>query len=174
MIDSRDNRSIQIFVVSIGALIAIVVLFCAVVRYQWRDTTPRGILRNFSDWPEPVQQLKLNLDDKPTSDPSFQVFLLYGQPAQILSTVICKIDYSAETFQTIESSLKLSPVKHADAIQIHRQVVATRSNDWWPATDSNADYFACQSVINGDEGPLYWVAVDRSLGRILVYYYFNF
>ena len=175
MTDLSDNRSIRIFAVSIATLIALGALSVVVVFYLWsRDTTPRGILANFKDWPEPVQQFKLNIDKRNQTHPSFQVFLLYGQPGQILSTVICKIDYSDDTFQSVKTSLSLSPVKPTDAIQVQRQVVATNSDGWWPAHASSAQYFACQNSINGDEGPLYLAAVDRKMNRIFVYYYFNF
>lgn len=175
MTESSDNRSIRIFAATIATLIALVALYFAVIFNLWsRDTTPRGILANFNDWPEPVQQLKLNMDEGKQAHPSFQVFLLYGQPAQILSTVICKIDYSDDTFQSVKSVLSLSSVKPTDAIQVQRQIVATNSNGWWPSDASNAEYFACQNSINGDEGPLYLAAVDHKLNKIFVYYYFNF
>lgn len=175
MTESSDNRSIRIFAVSIATLIALPALYFAVVFYLWsRDTTPRGILANFNDWPEPVQQLNLKINESKQTHASFQVFLLYGQPGQILSTVICKIDYSDDTFQSVKTALNLSPVEPTDAMQVQRQVVATNSDGWWPADASSADYFACQNSIDGDEGPLYLAAVDRKMNKIFVYYHFNF
>ncbi len=62
-----------------------------------------------------MQELKVHLTDRSKPDPSFQVYLLYDKPAQTLSTVICRMDSSVATFQTIESFLKPSPVQENEA-----------------------------------------------------------
>jgi len=65
------------------------------------------------------------------------------------------------------------PTSAADTIQVRRQIDSTGSADWWPAESSNADCYACENSMNGEEGPLYVAAVDSKLGKIFVRYYFN-
>ncbi|MCA9058867.1 MAG: hypothetical protein KDA85_10215 [Planctomycetaceae bacterium] len=170
MNDSQGKRAYWHLGIAIGVCIVLVVF----VRLQWRDTTQRGVLADFRDWPKPVQQLKHTVDNQTDTDPAFDVYLMSGYPGQDLSTVVCRIDYSAQTFATLQTELQLSAASQSDIARVHDRMNQASDNQWWPAPGNQVDYFADQSVINGDEGPLFRAAIDASQQKIFVLYEFNF
>ena len=98
--ERRDSSYYFLFAligIPLYACVGFFVIWPMLWEYSWRDTTQRGILENSSDWPEPIQELATALaSNSPTSKP-IEVYLLYGQRSSTLSTVVCRMPFSAET-----------------------------------------------------------------------------
>ena len=175
--ERRDSNNYLPFVL-IGFFLVACVGFFAIWpmlwSYSWRDRTQRGILDNSSDWPEPIQELATAIASKSSNSKPIEVYLLYGQRASILSTVVCRMPFSDETWDTIESRLELRPVGPTFWAGLREQIVSKSSLSWWPPTDHNVDYFASARLLDGDESDLYVCAIDRVSEIIHIHYHFNF
>lgn len=144
--------------------------------YAWRDMTPRGPLPAAADWPEPVRQLRAALAQSDVDVESFAVYLLYGQPGNLLSTVACRMDDSAGALDLLTARLRLQQIDRDEvAGSLGREILACASSEWWPSEDDQAaEYFGSENLIAGEKDDQYVVARDRSRGLIFIHYYFNF
>ena len=142
----------------------------------WRDTTPRGPLNARTDWPEPVRDIQAALTDAGVNAASFEVYLLYGEPGQTLSTVVCRLDDSSAAMDSLQAQLHLKTVSRDNAFQwAGSQVLYYSATDWWPSDhEDNVEYFASERLIAGDEADLYVVARDTTTNRIFIHYNYNF
>ena len=105
---------------------------------------------------------------------SFSVYLLYGQPAQVLSTVVCRVDIDDAAWDIVATKLDLQSIPNSDGIALHSGIAPSSDTSWWPATNSNSDYFASARLLAGDEADLYYVARDNDMNIAYVHYHFNF
>ena len=144
--------------------------------YTWRDTTPRGPLATETEWPEPIREMHTAMAKADVDLQSFAVYLLYGQPGQTLSTVVCRMDSSSDALDVLTSHLDLKPITCDDSARwAGNEVLQYTSSDWWaPDDDDNARYYASNNLVVGDEADQYVVAHDVSRNIIFIHYYFNF
>lgn len=169
-----NNAVLWLLAIVVGAPLLFSIAFNLLWAYSWRDTTPRGPLTAVTDWPEPIQDLHASLDASGADTSSFSVYLLYGQPGQVLSTVVCRIEIDDAGWGAIAGKLDLQPIPTAEGIALYSNIVASSDSSWWPATNSTSDYFASARLLAGDEGDLYYAARDSEKQIAYVHYYFNF
>lgn len=157
------------------AILVVPVSFVLFIQLAWRDQTPRGILPDRSDWPDPVQKLEQAVGLPSTTGQRFEVYLLDGQPRTILSEVVCRTNYREELMGRLQSELKLQPSSGTDNNRICKRMNSHGlADDWWSKQDGTAQYFVCQQTHRGDEGPLFTVAFDKQASTIYIHYWFNF
>ena len=170
--------SVKTVLVAVALLIGLPV--CAMTTcnlmwwYSWRDNTPRGPLVNVTDWPEPIQDLYTSLGDAGIDTSSFSVYLLYGQPAQLSSSVACRMDTDETAWHKIQQKLDLDPISESHGESLRTLIIPRASPSWWPGEEDDVEYFASSHLLAGGEGDLYYAARDTNAGRAYVYYYFNF
>lgn len=174
--EPRNNR---VILWSFALLIGVPLLFFAAFGVLWAswwflDTTPRGPLTVASDWPEPIQDLHAALGASGADTSSFSVYLLQGQPAQLLSTVVCRVDVDDAGWDAIAAQLDLQPIPSSHGVAIHTTIVPLSDASWWPATDSESNYFASARLLAGDEADLYEAARDNDSNTAYIHYFFNF
>ena len=173
--ETRQNRAVFWFLaILVGLPLFFFLAFNVLWAYSWRDTTPRGPLTAATDWPEPIQDLHAALDASGADTSSFSVYLLYGQPAQVLSTVVCRVDIDDAAWDIVATKLDLQSIPNSDGIALHSGIAPSSDTSWWPATNSNSDYFASARLLAGDEADLYYVARDNDMNIAYVHYHFNF
>ena len=173
--ETRNNRaSLWLLAIFLGTPFLLFVAFNVLYVYGWRDTTPRGPLSTTSDWPAPIQDFHSVLAASGADTSSFSVYLLYGQPGQVLSTVICRVDVDDAAWRTIAANLDLRPIPKSDGVALHSEVVQSSDASWWPSTDSDSDYFASARLLAGDEADLYQAARNNESGTAYIRYHFNF
>lgn len=157
------------------AILVVPVSFMVFIDYAWRDKTPRGILHDRFDWPEPVQQLEQAVGLPGTIGQGFEVYLLDGQPRSTLSEVMCRTKFREQVFQRLQAELKLQPANDLDNVPLRSRLNSCGlADEWWPKQNAAAQYFVCQQTHQSDEGPLFKVAIDRQSNRIFIHYWFNF
>jgi hypothetical protein len=173
--ETRQNRAAFWFVaILVGVPLLFLVAFYVQQAYSRRDTTSRGPLTAVADWPEPIQDLHAALEASGTDTSSFSVYLLYGQPEQVLSTVVCRVRVDDASWDTIATKLDLQQIPNSDGIDLHAAIVPLSDTSWWPATNSPSDYFASRRLLAGDEADLYQVARNNQTNVVYIYYQFNF
>jgi hypothetical protein len=170
----RTHASANPLVLLIGVPLFGFLAFTFYLAYAWRDTTPRGELPNVSDWPEPIQDLYKVLSDQGADTKTFEVFLLHGQPAETLSTVVCRMKIDDDAWKTLQKTLKLQPISESIIYSLRRSIVDLAGPSWWPLSTAQAQYFACERSLAGDEGDLYCAAREPATGRVFIHYEFNF
>jgi len=175
MDDAPRIKTILIVVaLVVGLAVCAVAAFVVLCSWTWRDTTPRGPLASVSDWPEPVQDLYASLNDAGVDTETFSVYLLYGQPGETLSTVVCRVDVDDTGWRAIQRKLDLQPIPDSDGKSLRDVIVSSADPSWWPPSTSHAQYFASARLLAGDEADLYYAARDLDSGRAFVHYHFNF
>ena len=173
--ETRQNRAVFWFLaVLVGLPLIFLVAFNVLWEYSCRDTTPRGPLTAVADWPEPIQDLHAALEASGADTSSFSVYLLYGQPGQVLSTVVCRVGIDDAGWDTIATKLELQSIPDSDGVALHSGIVPPSDASWWPDTNSNSEYFASARLLAGDEGDLYYAARNSEEHVAYVHYDFNF
>ncbi|MBN2294239.1 MAG: hypothetical protein JXM70_17560 [Pirellulales bacterium] len=144
--------------------------------YACRDITPRGPLPNAVDWPEPVQQMHDTLTKAEVDIQSFAVYLIYGQPGDLFSTVVCRMDSSTSACNTLAEHLNLQPISRDLAAKYAgKKTLRFASSDWWPSKDDeNVEYYASKNIFDAYRDALFIVAYDKSRNKIFIYYYNEF
>lgn len=160
--------------VLIGVSFCLFVTFYMYYAYQFRDTTPRGPLVTVNDWPEPIQELYASLNEAGVDTKSFSVWLLHGQPASTLSTVVCRIEVDDSGWAAIQEKLDLKPVSKSKGAVMRDLIVPRSDESWWPSSHRSVEYFISAHALAGGEGDLYSAARDKASGRAFIYYDFNF
>jgi len=142
---------------------------------SWRDTTVRQQLTAVEQWPEPIQELRADMQAAGIDTESFAVYLLYGEPRRTLTEVVCRMDCDERAWALLRDRFDLRSVPHAEGIWLHEKIVRVSSPEWWPSPEDEAvAYFASAHLLAGGEGPLYYAAYDPTAGRAFVHYHFNF
>lgn len=170
----RQKPSTMLLTVVVAVLMT-PVLLVTIIAYSWRDQTARGVLSKTVDWPEPVQELEQKLQSQCGSNPVLETFLIDGRPGLTLSQVICRTDYREEVLKVLQTELELQPSGNSDYSSISNRLNSIGLvGEWWPPLNPAAQYFVYKPTHDGDEGPLFTVAIDRQWKKIFVHYWFNF
>lgn len=170
-----QNRGVTwLFVVLVGLPFIVLVAFNALWEYSCTDPTQRRPLTAVADWPGPIQDLRTALEASGADTSSFSVYLLYGHPGQILSTVVCRVHIDDAGWDTVAAKLDLQSIPTSEGVALASEVVPSSDASWWPAINSNSAYFASARLIAGDEGDLYYAARDNEDHVAYVHYHFNF
>ena len=174
MENCNNRASLWLLAILLAVPLFLFVAFNSLWDYGWRDTTPRGPLPAVSDWPEPIQDFHTALMASGADTSSFSAYLLYGQPGQLLSTVVCRVDVDDVAWNTIVTNLDLQPIQKSDGVAMHSEIVQSSDTSWWPSTDSDSDYFASARLLAGDEADLYQAARNNDSDTAYIHYYFTF
>jgi hypothetical protein len=127
-----------------------------------------------ADWPEPIQKLYSSLNASGLDTETFAVCLLDGQPANILATVVCRIQVDDPGWVTIPRHWTLQPIPRNDGESLRDSMVSKSDPSWWPPQSDSVEYFASASRLAGDEGDPYIAAHDTTSSRAYIHYFFNF
>lgn len=152
MATSRHYAILILLAVVVGVPACIWISVSLLRAYSWHDRTPRGPLVAQADWPEPIQELHASMSDTGADMESFSVYLLHGEPGQILSTVACRVDVDPAGWDAIRNKLDLQSIPDADGQSIYNAIVPLSDSTWWPSRSSiSVKYFASARLLAGDE-----------------------
>jgi|GEM_PF-5395847 len=148
--------------------------------YIWwdmgRDRTVREVMPSVSDWPHAVQELHANLV---ATHPELNMdgFLMYGVPGpHSVSEAAFRIhDADQTTFDLLKSELQLVEIEPDHRMLGWGRVVVEKTTpEWWISADDDGTYYACQNLLDGEDGDLYVVAYASGTKMIYISYHFNF
>ena len=143
---------------------------------MWRDRTVRDVLPSVSDWPYAIQELHSALIK---SDPNLKMdgYLMYGEPGPFSADEAAfRIhNCSKATFSALKSELQLVEIAPDHRMAGWGRIVVEKANpEWWVSADEEGNYYACQNLRDGEEGPLFVVAHATVTNTIYISYHFNF
>lgn len=160
----------------IVAAVALVLImaFSVLVSFAFRDTTPRGSLPDPATWPKGVRQLRDDMQSANIDTSGFEVYLVHGKPGSDLSTVLCRMPDTSQSFEFLTQRLELKPPEgsRSGCFKVGEEVEAPPG--WWPSSSKDTQMFISRNIWKELEADLYFVAHDTAQKRTYILYEFNF
>lgn len=151
-------------------------LLCGCDR-AWSDDTVRGAIEDRNEWPDAFSRVYYRIVSA-NPDASVECFLLHGKPGKFsVDDALFRVSNATPlVFEALSDELNLvSTPTDLHRESRHHSGLIPPPSDWWAIPESStSEHFVSRHRLEGGEGDLYYVTLEREEGMVYIDYYFNF